>query len=270
MSFIKQLRKRWNEQDSFICVGLDSNLDKIPDFLKEKKNPQFNFNREIIDATHDLVCAYKPQIAYYAATGTENELEMTIQFIHDTYPGIPVILDAKRGDIGSTAQMYAKEVFDRYNADAATINPFMGGDTLLPFLSRKERGVVILCKTSNPGSGDIQDLKPDGQEVYKKVAQLANDQWNKHNNIALVVGATYPEEMKAIRSLAPEIPFLVPGIGVQGGDVEKVVKYGITKDGYGLIINSSRGIIFASGGTDFAEAAREKALTLRNLISQYR
>lgn len=268
--FVEQLKTRWEKHNSFVCVGLDSNLEKIPQSLKEKEYPIFEFNKAIVSATHDLVCAYKPQIAYYAAVGAESELEMTIRYIHEKFPGIPVILDAKRGDIGSTAQMYAKEVFDRYKADAVTVNPYMGGDTLQPFLSRKEKGVVILCKTSNPGSGDIQDLLPEGLEVYKRVAQLAHDQWNENDNCILVVGATYPEEMSAVRAIASDIPFLVPGIGAQGGDVEKVIQSGVTKDGLGLIINSSRGIIFASGKEDFAEAAREKALSLRDQINHYR
>jgi orotidine-5'-phosphate decarboxylase len=269
-SFIERLKTRWKMSNSFVCVGLDSSLDKIPDFLKETEFPLFEFNKAIIDATQDLVCAYKPQIAYYSAMAAEKELEMTIQYIHERFPEIPVILDAKRGDIGSTAEMYAKEAYDRYDADAVTVNPYMGGDTLIPFLSRKERGVVVLCKTSNPGSGDIQDLKANDLEIYKKVAQLANDKWNQNNNIVLVIGATYPEEMGTVRKIAGEVPFLVPGVGAQGGDVEKVIKNGITQDGNGLIINSSRGIIYASGKKDFADAAREKALLLRDLINQYR
>ncbi len=269
-NFIKILKEVWKSNNSLVCVGLDPDVEKIPAFLNGKEFPLFEFNRAIIDATNDLVCAYKPQVAYYSAIAAENQLEMTIRYIHEKYPDIPVILDAKRGDIGSTASMYAKEVFDRYKADAVTVNPFMGGDTLLPFLSRKEKGIVILCKTSNPGSGDIQKLKVSGEEIYKKVARLANDKWNSNGNVILVVGATFPEEIKNIRDIAREIPFLTPGIGAQGGDVEKVVKNGKTDNGTGLIINSSRAIIYASDSESYAEAARQKTIELKELINLYR
>ncbi len=228
-----------------MCVGLDSDFAKIPDHLKSSEHSLFKFNREIIDQTHDLVCAYKIQIAFYSAYGKEEEVVLTVDYIHKNYPQIPVILDAKRGDIGNTAECYAKEAFVRYKADALTINPYMGFDSLQPFLDHKEKGVIILCRTSNPGAKDLQDLQIDGQPLYKHVASKAAKEWNKNQNVLLVVGATYPKELAEIRSITGDMIFLVPGIGAQGGDVEAAVKNGIDSTGAGLIINSSRAIIYA-------------------------
>ncbi len=269
-SFIDKLKERWSKGNTFVCVGLDPDIEKIPQQCLASDHPLFAFNKAIVDATAEYVCAYKPQIAYYAASGSEEALRLTIEYIHDTYPHIPVILDAKRGDIGSTAQMYAKEAFDRYKADGVTVNPYMGGDTLMPFLERADKGVVILCKTSNPGSGDLQDVRCDGQELYKRVATLAHTQWNTKGNVVLVIGATYPEEIGAIRKITPTIPFLVPGVGAQGGDVQKVIQQGCTSEGDGLIINSSRGIIYASKEDGFADAAGRAAKELRDTINNYR
>ncbi|MDA1044302.1 MAG: orotidine-5'-phosphate decarboxylase, partial [Verrucomicrobia bacterium] len=201
MTFIDKLNALWQKNDSLLCVGLDPDLHKIPDCLRGNNTPLFDFNRAIIDSTADLVCAYKPQIAYYAAAGREHDLELTISYIHDTYPGVPVILDAKRGDIGSTAEMYAREAFDRYGADAVTVNPYMGTDTLAPFLSRADKGVVVLCRTSNPGAVDFQNLQLDGRPLYASVAHKAADEWNSNGNVLLVVGATYPEELREIRAI---------------------------------------------------------------------
>ena len=190
---------------------------------------------------------------------------MTIDYILENYPEIPVILDVKRGDIGSTAEQYAKEAFDRYHADAVTVNPYMGSDAVNPFLKYADKGVVILCRTSNPGSKELQELvTTEGKKLYEHVALLCRDSWNANGNVMMVLGATYPEELKTVRELCPEIPFLVPGVGAQGGDVEKVVTFGRTADGYGLIVNSSRGIIYASKGDDFAQAAGEAAKALRD------
>lgn len=269
-SFMNALQQIWETNNSLVCVGLDSELSKIPEVCRTAPHPLFAFNKAIIDATHDCVCAYKPQIAYYAAYGAEDQLEMTIRYIHDQYPMIPVILDAKRGDIGSTAQMYAQEAFQRYAADAVTVNPFMGSDTLQPFLSYKDKGVIVLCKTSNPGSSDIQNCLVAGKEIYKIIAQKAQLQWNSNNNVMLVIGATYPEEIAMVRQIAPHIPFLVPGVGAQGGDVAQVVKKGKTTNGAGLVINSSRAIIYASKSGDFADAARKKTIALQKQINQYR
>ena len=263
MSFMSQVKKRWTENNTLVCVGLDGDITKIPAKYRESKTPLFDFNRDIIDATAEYVCCYKPQIAYYNGVGLEKDLELTISYIHENHPGIPVILDAKRGDIGSTAEMYVKEAFTRYKADSVTVNPYMGGDTLKPFLDQKDKATIILCRTSNPGAIDLQDLQIDGKPLYMHVASKAVNQWNTNSNILLVVGATYPGELKEIREIIGDIPFLTPGIGAQGGDVEKAVKAGITKDGTGMIINSSRGIIYAG---DPGLAAK----TLRDEINLYR
>ena len=258
MSFMSQVKKRWTENNTLVCVGLDGDINKIPEKYRESKNPLFAFNRDIIDATAQYVCCYKPQIAYYSGVGKEEDLELTIDYIHNNYPGIPVILDAKRGDIGSTAQMYVKEAFTRYKADSITVNPYMGGDTLQPFLDEKEKGTIILCRTSNPGAIDLQDLTMDGKPLYMHVAHKATNEWNKNSNILLVVGATYPGELKEIRSVIGDIPFLTPGIGAQGGDVKKAVEAGTTSDGAGMIINSSRGIIYAENPGLAAKKLRDE------------
>lgn len=270
MTFYEKLNAIWKKNNSFVCVGLDPDLNKLPECVKDKEFPIFEFNKAIIDATKDYVCAYKPQAAYYAGQDRDAELKMTIDYIKEVAPEVPVILDVKRGDIGSTADMYAKEAFIRYNADAVTVNPYMGFDTLKPFLDYADKGVIILCRTSNPNSGDLQNLIADGKMIYQHVALLAKEKWNYNNNIALVIGATYPEELKEVRTLCPELPFLVPGVGAQGGDVEKVVKNGTTGLGTGLIINSSRGIIYASKDADFGTKAGEKTIELRDLINSYR
>jgi len=269
-TFYEKLALRWRKSDSLVCVGLDPDIQKLTDAVREEKYPLFSFNRRIIDSTHEHVCCYKPQIAYYAARGAEDELEMTFEYLNKHYPDIPHILDAKRGDIGSTAAMYAMEAFDRYGADAVTVNPYLGGDTLAPFINYASKGVVVLCKTSNPGSDEFQMLETDQQALYQHVAHAAQHQWNTHQNILLVVGATYPEEIAAVRRIAPDIPFLVPGVGAQGGDPRAVVEAGLMKDGYGLIINSSRGIIYAGTGNDFGKAAQKRAIELKEEINRFR
>jgi orotidine-5'-phosphate decarboxylase len=270
MTFIETIRAVWQKNNSLVCVGLDTDVTKIPAHLRKPESPVFAFNKAIVDATADLVCAYKPQIAYYAAAGAEDELKETITYVHKKYPAIPVILDAKRGDIGATAEMYAKEVFDRYQADAVTVNPYLGGDTLKPFLERKDKGVIILCRTSNPGAIDIQDLEVNGEKLYRIVAAKAVRQWNDNGNALLVVGATYPKELQEIRAICGDMPLLVPGIGAQGGDVEQAVINGKDREGTGMIINSSRGIIYAGQGEDFADAARRETVRLRDEINKYR
>ena len=266
MTFMEKLSAIWRNNDSMVCVGLDPDRGKLPQCLKGCEYPIFEFNRAIVEATAPYVCAYKPQAAYYAGQNADAELAMTIDYIRERHPGIPVILDVKRGDIGSTAEQYAKEAFDRYRADAATVNPYMGSDALTPFLKYADRGVAVLCRTSNPSSRELQELVAGDKKIYEHVAVLARDVWNAHGNVMLVLGATYPEELAAVRALCPALPFLVPGVGAQGGDVEKVVRAGRTSDGYGLVINSSRGIIYASGKDDFAPAARNAAQTLRDQI----
>jgi orotidine-5'-phosphate decarboxylase len=270
VSFYEKLRTIWQKNNSLVCVGLDPDLSRFPERLKNGPESIFHFNKEIIDATHDLVCAFKPQIAYFSAESAEKQLEQTIEYIKKNYPHIPVILDAKRGDIGSTAQKYAIEAFDRYGVDAVTVNPYLGFDSVEPFLAYKNRGTILLCRTSNLGAGDIQDLEVEGEPLYKRVATLASKHWNKNNNCLLVVGATWPSQMSEIRKIVGDMPFLVPGVGAQGGDVEAMVKAGQTKDGTGMIISSSRGVLYASSGSDFAEAARAVASRLRNEINTYR
>jgi orotidine-5'-phosphate decarboxylase len=270
VAFIERLGRAWKANDSLVCVGLDPDPSRFPASINALDEPIFEFNKAIIDATHDLVCAYKPQIAHYSAESAELELESTISYIKSNYPEVPVILDAKRGDIGSTAEMYATEVFERYAADAATVNPYLGFDSFEPFLNYKDRGVILLCRTSNAGATDLQDLVVEGSPLYERVAALAAQKWNKHGNCLLVVGATWPEQMARIRSIVGEMVLLVPGVGAQGGDVEKLVKAGQTKAGTGLIISSSRAILYASDGDDFAEAARQETDKLRKLINQFR
>jgi orotidine-5'-phosphate decarboxylase len=270
MKFTKKLEEAWRVQNSLLCVGLDPDLAKIPAHLRDAHAPLFEFNRAIIDATAEFACAFKPQIAYYAAAGAEDQLAATIDYIHTQHPQLPVILDAKRGDIGATATMYAKEAFDRYDADAVTVNPYMGGDTLEPFLERAGKGVVILCRTSNPGGGDFQNLASNGQKLYQAVAQRAAADWNRNGNVLLVVGATYPQELAEVRAIVGDMPLLVPGIGAQGGSVELSVNSGKTRNGAGLVINSSRGIIYAGKDTDFANAAAAAARQLRDEINRYR
>src|SRR6266568_1330982 len=221
---IDQLEHAMTANDSLLCVGLDPDPKKIPAAFLKEEYPLFSFNREIIDATATEVCAFKPQIAYYSASGRERDLELTIEYIKSNYQHISVILDAKRGDIGSTADQYAREAFVRYRVDALTVNPYMGFDTIEPYLEWPGKGVIILCKTSNPGSGFLQDLLVDDEPVFERVARLAAVLWQENRNIMLVVGATYPEQLKKVREIAGEMTFLVPGVGHQGADVGQVVK----------------------------------------------
>lgn len=269
MNFIEKLERAQKKNNSLLCVGLDPSLGRLPESCRMQAQPFLVFNRALIDATADLVCAYKPQIAHYAACGAEAELFATISYIHENYADIPVILDAKRGDIGSTAEKYAIEAFERYQADAVTVNPYLGGDSLEPFLKYKEKGVVILCRTSNPGGSDLQGLEVDGEPLYLKLAGLAAASWNENRNILLVVGATWPAELARVREKVGDIPLLVPGIGAQGGDLAAVLRAGLDSRGGGLVINSSRGIIYAGQGEDYAKAARQAALALRGAINYH-
>jgi len=266
-AFIRQLQESWARSDSLVCVGLDPELERFPSALAQHASPIFQFNRAIIDATADLVCAYKPQFAHYAAYEAEDQLERTIEYIHRNHPGVPVILDSKRGDVGNTAERYAIEAFERYGADAVTVNPYLGRDALEPFLRHEDKGVIVLCRTSNPGARDLQDLDVGGRKLYHRVAELAARQWNSRGNCLLVVGATYPRELAEVREITGNMPFLVPGVGAQGGDVDQAVRSGQTSDGTGLIISSSRSILYASSGEDFAAAARKATMTLREQIN---
>lgn len=268
--FITQLERSWDSNDSLVCVGLDPEIERFPEQIADQASPIFQFNKAIIDATADLVCAYKPQFAHYAAYEAEDQLERTIDYIHRTYPGIPVILDSKRGDVGNTAERYAIEAFERYHADAVTVSPYLGGDSLEPFLNYEDRGVIILCRTSNPGAGEVQDLEFGGRKLFHIIAELASRRWNSRGNCLLVVGATYPRELAEVREIVGNMPFLVPGVGAQGGDVAQAVQNGQTAAGSGLIISSSRGILYASSGENFATAAREATQKLRDQINAAR
>jgi orotidine-5'-phosphate decarboxylase len=267
LNFIEKLEKTTQKNNSLVCVGLDTDLKLMPE-----KMGILAFNKAIIDATSDLVCAYKPNLAFYEALGDEgmDALKQTVKYIPE---GIPVIADGKRADIGNTSRAYAIALFDIMGYDAATVNPYLGYDAVEPFLQYKDKGIIILCRTSNAGAKDFQSLLCQTQEgmkpLYEIVAVKAGE-WNKNHNIGLVVGATYPEELKTIRRMHPDMPLLIPGIGAQGGDVAATVKNGLSPKGDRAIINSSRGIIHASKGPDFAEAARKAALTLRDEINRYR
>ena len=274
MSFMQTLEQAWQRNASLVCIGLDPEPSRLPAHLRNRADALFEFCRAIVDATADQVCCFKPQFAHFAAQRAEDALERLIAHIHRNHPGIPVILDAKRGDIGSTASFYASEAFDRYGADAVTVNPYLGYDALEPFLRRADKGVVILCRTSNPGARDLQDLDVGGRTLYQHVAQKAASEWNANGNCLLVVGATYPQELADVRTLVGDMPLLVPGVGAQGGDVEAVVRGGCTGRGTGrgtgLIISSSRAILYAGDGEDFAEAARAAAVSLRSEINRCR
>ena len=270
MTFIETLSAAWQTNNSLLCVGLDPDPAKFPAHLKGRPDAILEFCKNIADATADLACAFKPQIAYFAAHRAEDQLQDLIAHIHARHPGIPVILDAKRGDIGSTAEQYAAEAFERYGADAVTLNPYMGRDSAAPFLQYNDRGCVFLCHTSNPGARDFQELLVDGEPLYQRIARTIADDWNADGNCALVVGATFPEELKVIRGIVGDMPLLIPGIGAQGGDIEAVVRNGKTADGTGLVVNSSRGILYASCGAGYAEAAADAARDLRDAINRFR
>ena len=247
-SFAARLELAQATSGSLVCVGLDPDFARLPCEFIGAHEPLLAFNRRIIDATADLAAAYKPQIAFYSALGKEAELAASITYIRERAPHALVILDAKRNDIGNTAEAYASEAFDRYGADAVTVNPYMGEDSVRPFLARRDRGAIILCRTSNSGAGDFQDLLSDGLPLYRHVAQRADRHWNGNRNLMLVVGATAPAEMADLRRAHPSLWFLVPGIGAQGGDLPGILAAGLDAAGGGMLISSSRGIIFAGGG----------------------
>ena len=269
-TFNQQLQSAWASQGSMLCVGFDPDPKRLPPSLQGNAEGIYEFCREIADATADLVCAFKPQFAYFASQRAEAQLEKLIKHLKDQYPHIPVILDSKRGDIGSTADHYALEAFDRYGADAVTVNPYMGFDTIEPYLKHTGKGVIVLCRTSNPGGSDLQFLNvaPNGEPLYLHVAKLAAQEWNGSEQISLVVGATFPEEIAKVRAIVGDMPLLIPGIGAQGGDIDATVSAGkITgKPGAGMIINSSRAILYASSGADFAQAARAVAMSTRDAL----
>lgn len=258
VGFHDQLEHSWAVSNSLLCVGLDPDPARFPNALEVGHDAVFRFCKEIVDATADIVCAFKPQIAYFASQREERALERICAYIRETYPDVTLILDAKRGDIGSTAEHYAREAFGRYGAHAVTVNPYLGLDSVMPYFAH-DGGVIALCRTSNPGGDDLQSLECGGEPLYVQVARQVADAWSRHGECGLVVGATYPDELRRVRTAAPQLPILVPGMGFQGGDPRSAVEAGARPDGRGLMISSSRAIIYASSGADFADAARHAA-----------
>jgi len=267
-TFADRLLRAQTSSGGLLCVGLDPVLEKLPADVARLDEPLLAFNRRIVDATADIAAAYKPQIAFYSAVGGEAELAASIHYIRERAPHALVILDAKRNDIGNTAEAYAREAFDRYGADAVTVNPYMGGDSVMPFVVRADRGMVLLCRTSNAGARDFQDLLVDGLPLYRRVAERADRDWNGRKNVMLVVGATYPAEMAALRQAHPQLTFLVPGVGAQGADLDAMLAAGLNAAGSGLLVNSARGVIYAGDGS--SSAIRAAALTLFEGINRGR
>src|SRR5687767_8434586 len=269
MTFLEMLTEAQGRNASMLCVGLDPEPSRFPVNLKDDASKIYDFCARIVDATADLVIAFKPQIAYFAAHRAEEQLERLIAHIRAVAPHVPVILDAKRGDIGSTAEQYAKEAFERYGADAVTLSPFMGFDSVQPYLKHQGKGAFLLCRTSNPGGDDLQNQRlssvPGEPLLYEHVARLAQGPWNLNGQLGLVVGATYPAEIERVRQVAPTMPLLIPGVGAQGGDAAATVKAGWRADAP-IVVNSSRAIIYASDGEGFAEAARREARRTRDLL----
>lgn len=272
MTFYQKLSSVINKQNSLLCIGLDSDFKKLPESVKHKKNPQFLFNKAIIEKTHDLICAYKLNSAFYEAKGVSGieDLYKTCQYLRKNYPAIVIIVDAKRADIGNTNSGYAEFVFDYLGADAITLHPYLGQEAIQPFLDRKDKGSIILCRTSNPGGGEFQDLLVGKKPLYQVVAEQVTKKWNANNNCGLVAGANYPKELKKIREIAPNLPLLIPGIGAQGGDLEKTVTAGVNKEGTNAIVHAARSIIFASSGKDFGKIARIEAEKLKEQINSVR
>ncbi len=272
MKFLDKLGAATARNDSLLCVGLDPDIAKFPAELQGRPDAIFAFCKSIIDATADMACAFKPQIAYFAALGAEDQLQAICDYLRTAYPHIPIVLDAKRGDIGATAEQYAREAFERYRADAVTVNPYMGFDSVEPYLQWQDQGVIVLCRTSNPGGSDLQFLQVDGKPLYQHVARLVAEQWNRNGQCGLVVGATFPQEIAAVRAIVGDMPLLVPGIGAQGGDIEATVRAGQTAGGTGMMINSSRAILYArpAAGESFAQAAARVARETRDAINAFR
>lgn len=248
LKFRELLEQRWATSGSLLCVGLDPDQPRIPREYHDFEDGIVRFCVDIIDATAEFACAFKPQIAYFAAIGAECDLLAICEHIRDKHPTIPLILDAKRGDIGDTAKMYAREAFERYGAHAVTVNPYMGGDTIQPYLEYPNGAAIVLCRTSNAGSGEFQSQLIDGTPLYQHVARRAANEWSQHGDVSLVVGATYPAELAEVRAIVGDMPLLVPGVGAQGGDPAQVVTNGASSNGTGLIVNSSRAILYADDG----------------------
>ena len=264
--FFERIAQRQRAIKSLLCIGIDPDRRRIPSCCGSNETAIFTFCKAIVDATAEVACCYKPQIAYFAAEGAEDAMQEIIRYIRGL--GIPVLLDAKRGDIGSTAEMYARELFERYEADAATVNPYMGIDSMQPFIEYTNKGVFLLCRTSNAGGMDLQQLKlEDGKNLYEMVAYKATHDWNSSGNIGLVVGATRPTELQSIRNICGEMTLLLPGVGVQGADIAQVMHAG---QGGGVLISSSRAILYAGRKDDFAGAARQIATEIRDEINRRR
>lgn len=268
-NFRTLLEAQW-DQKKFLCVGLDTDLEKVPEEIRQRGVYEgiLSFNREIIEATKDIAGAYKPNTAFYEAHGDQGfaALRATIMYINEVAPQVPVILDAKRADIGNTNYGYTASAFDHLGADAITVHPYFGSEALEPFFERTDKGIIILCRSSNGGSGELQMLDVKGEPLYKIVARLTTEKWNTRGNCAVMVGATYLEELKEVRAIVGDMPILIPGIGAQGGDLEKTVAYGKDSRGRGMIISASRAITYASKGDDFAEVARRRAQELHDAI----
>ncbi|MEZ5629465.1 MAG: orotidine-5'-phosphate decarboxylase [Burkholderiaceae bacterium] len=278
MNFLDQLAEAERQNQSMLCVGLDPEPSRFPQGLSRDAEGIYDFCAAIVEATADLAIAFKPQIAYFAAHRAEPQLERLVARMKAVAPRVPVILDAKRGDIGSTAEQYAREAFERYGADAVTLSPFMGFDSVEPYLRYPGKGAFLLCRTSNPGGDDLQNQRLaglDGQPLlYEHVARLAQGPWNLNGQLGLVVGATYPQEIERVRALAPTLPLLIPGVGAQGGDAAATVRAGWRGDAQRstgpVVVNSSRAILYASSGTDFADAARRAAEATRATLAAAR
>jgi orotidine-5'-phosphate decarboxylase len=275
MTFVDAIAHAEQRNRSMLCVGLDPDPARFPGGWRGDASRIYDFCAAIVDATRDLVVAYKPQIAYFAAHGAEAQLERLMAHIRQTAPDVPVILDAKRGDIGSTAEQYAREAFERYQADAVTLSPFMGFDSIEPYLRYAEKGLILLCRTSNPGGSDLQAQRlASGELLYEHIARLAQGPWNRTGQLGLVVGATYPAEIERVRELAPTVPLLIPGVGAQGGDAAATVRAGWRGQGgrtvAPIIVNSSRAVLYASAGDDFADAARTVAMAARDELNAAR
>jgi len=274
MTFLEQLQGAERQNGSLLCVGLDPEPNKFPAGMKGDASKIYDFCAQIVDATADLAISFKPQIAYFAAHRAENQLEKLMAHMRRIAPHVPVILDAKRGDIGATAEQYALEAFERYGADAVTLSPFMGFDSVQPYLKHHGKGAFLLCRTSNPGGDDLQNQRlasVEGQPLlYEHIAKLAQGPWNVNGQLGLVVGATYPAEIERVRSLAPTLPLLIPGVGAQGGDAVATIKAGYRQSNGAttgaVIVSSSRAILYASSGDDFAQAARQEAMRTRDLL----
>jgi len=275
MTFLEQLAAAQASHQSMLCVGLDPEPSKFPADMQGDAQRIFDFCAQIVDATHDLVCAFKPQIAYFAAHRAEAQLERLIAHMREVAPSVPVILDAKRGDIGATAEQYAIEAFERYGADAVTLSPFMGFDSVAPYLKYHGKGAFLLCRTSNPGGDDLQNQRladVSGQpRLFEHIAQLAQGPWNLNGQLGLVVGATYPEEIARVRQIAPNLPLLIPGVGAQGGDAQATVQAGLRQQqgvvSGPIIVNSSRAVLYADQGPGFASAARQVAMQTRGTLA---